>query len=312
MGRWNHLNAESSFIRKKPLLLVIVGSGPTQKSKRERVNGMWASSRSSRRLRQPRSRTLSSLVLVVVVFLAMSPDRAVGAQGKTKARSQVRSQASKQVVIGKAQSIAAPFVIRSSSAALDARGRAALELLRFDYEDAFPGWTISFLPGRQRLLGLTLVGERQVEIYIRKDRPVEGIAHDIAHEFGHIVDVTYNNDQIRSRYLKARGLSAETPWWACNSCRDLEVGAGDFAEVFAHIVAPRFAFYSKLKSAPSEQVSETIRTEVLAPALRVRPLVEPAPPPGVPTAEAAGPGSVGVEPETSSGATLAPVLVPSP
>jgi hypothetical protein len=269
---------------------------------------MSASSRSSR---VQHSRTLSSLVLVIVMLLATSAERAVGAQGKTKARSQVRSQSAKQVAIGKAQSIAAPFVIQSSTAALDARGRAALELLRFDYEDAFPGWTISFLPGRQRLLGLTLVGERQVEIYIRRDRSTEGIAHDIAHEFGHIVDVTYNNDQIRSKYLKARGLSAETPWWACNSCRDLEVGAGDFAEVFAYIVAPRFAFYSKLKSAPSERVSETIRTEVLAPALRVRPLVEPDAPAGVPTPEAAVPASAGVEPETSSAATLAPVLLPS-
>jgi hypothetical protein len=277
-------------------------------------------------------RTLASLALLVVVVLASSAHRAVGAPAKGKARAQVRAQASKRLTLGEAQSIVAPFVVRSANASLDERGRAALALLRFDYEQAFPGWTISFLPGRQRLLGLTLVGERRIEVYIRKDRSVEGVAHDIAHELGHAADVTYNNEKSRARYLKERGLPADTPWWACNSCRDLEVGAGDFAEVFAHLVAPRFAFYSKLKPAPDARVSEILRTEVLAAELKVQPLSEPAPVPSVPTgaspivsAPASAPstpadpasasgsasGSAPV-PLSTSGTTLAPVLVAAP
>jgi hypothetical protein len=223
-----------------------------------------------------KNRSLKLSLVVFATICAMVPTaRTVSAAPKTRA---VNAGVSKKVSLGDPQTISKPFVLRAATPTLEARGRAALQLVGFDYADAFPGWTISFLPGRDRLLGLTLVGERRVEIYIRKDRSAVGLAHDIAHEFGHIVDVSYNTEKIRAKYLVLRKLPAGTPWWACNSCRDLEVGAGDFAEVFAHLVAPRFAFYSRVKGVPDAETSDAIRTEVLSAALRMKPnSVEPVP-----------------------------------
>lgn len=174
----------------------------------------------------------------------------------------------KVVALAQAQSISSPFVIEASNAALEERGRAALNMLLVNAAETFPGWTVSFRPGRDRLLGLTLVSERRVEIYIRDDRPLAGIAHDLAHELGHVFDVSYNSTARREAYLSLRGLSAETQWWACDSCRDLEVGAGDFAEVFAHLIGPPFAFYSQVKARPDARVSDLIRAQILAPVLR--------------------------------------------
>lgn len=227
-------------------------------------------------------------VLFVTVCAMFSTDRSVLAGPKARG---VPAAATKKVSLGESQTISQPFVIKAASRTLEERGRAALGMLGFDYEDAFPGWTIAFLPGRERLLGLTVVGDRRVEIFIRKDRPVAGLAHDIAHEFGHIVDVTYNNDRIRSLFLDLRKLPASSAWWACNSCRDLEVGAGDFAEVFAYIVAPRFAFYSRLKGTPDAQLADAIRTQVLPKAIRFYGGTnEPVAPTEVPVAKTEAPG----------------------
>jgi hypothetical protein len=178
----------------------------------------------------------------------------------------------KNVTIGESQSISKPFVVWAASPALEERGRKALAMIAFDYAEAFPGWTISFRPARKRLLGVTLVSERRIEIYVRKNRPTDQVAHDIAHEFGHVVDVSYNNEASRAKYVSIRGIPAGTPWWACDSCRDSEVGAGDFAEVFAHLVAPRTAFYSQVKGSPSAKVAEDIRTQVIPRELRFHPV----------------------------------------
>ncbi len=174
------------------------------------------------------------------------------------------------MTIGEAQSISKPFTVRATNSALEERGRDALALIAFDYAEAFPGWTISFRPARKRLLGVTLVNKRRIEIYLRKDRPTAQVAHDIAHEFGHVVDVLYNTEASRAKYVSIRGLPAGVPWWACNSCRDSEVGAGDFAEVFAQLVAPRTVFYSQLKGYPTASVVDEIRREIVPKGIRLR------------------------------------------
>jgi hypothetical protein len=132
----------------------------------------------------------------------------------------------------------------------EATVRAALRLIRLDLDTTFSGWTIEFKAPKTGYLGLTLVKQRKVEVYVRSGRSVEGIAHDLAHELGHVADVTYNDNDTRSVYLKNRGLSETTPWWTCNSCGDLQVGAGDFAETFAVLVGPKFKFYSEVAPRP--------------------------------------------------------------
>ena len=131
--------------------------------------------------------------------------------------------------------------------------RAALGLVRLDLDTTFPGWTIQFKGSRAGYLGLTLVKERRVEVYIRSGRSVQGIAHDLAHELGHAIDVTYNGNEERNVYLANRGLDEATPWWTCNSCGDLQVGAGDFAETFAILVGPKFKFYSEVGPRPTAE-----------------------------------------------------------
>ena len=191
----------------------------------------------------------------------------VASSRKSTARA-TKKAPTKVVALAPAQSISSPFVIEASNAALEERGRAALKMLLVNPVETFPGWTVSFRPGRDRLLGLTLVSERRVEIYIRDERPLAGIAHDLAHELGHVFDVSYNSTARREAFLSLRGLNADTQWWACDSCRDLEVGAGDFAEVFAHLIGPPFAFYSQVKARPDARVSDLIRTQILAPVIR--------------------------------------------
>jgi hypothetical protein len=133
----------------------------------------------------------------------------------------------------------------------EATVRTALRLVRLDLDSTFSGWTIEFKAPRTGYLGLTLVKQRRIEIYLRSGRATEGIAHDLAHELGHAADVTFNNNDDRALYLTNRGLAETTPWWTCNSCGDLQVGAGDFAETFAVLVGPKFKFYSEVGPRPS-------------------------------------------------------------
>jgi hypothetical protein len=137
-------------------------------------------------------------------------------------------------------------------------GAKGLRLVTFDWRTTLPGWTIRFLPARKGFLAMTFREDRRIDVYVRLDRSVGGIAHDIAHELGHAIDVTYLNDPTRddvpkprTSILRIRNLKADTPWWACDACTDLETGAGDFAETFALLYAPRFKFYSELGSEPT-------------------------------------------------------------
>jgi hypothetical protein len=190
---------------------------------------------------------------VVIAFNFLPSDAARRPPTAIAVSPVVPSETSAPVEIGDGVQILRPFVIEGSRRELE-RGRKALALLRFKPEDVLPGWTIVFKPARAGILGLTLVQERRVEVYVRMDRPLAGTAHDIAHELGHAVDVTYYSDDEHLSYLELRNLAPSTSWWTCSGCRDMQVGAGDFAETFALWAAPRFRFYSELAPEPSLQV----------------------------------------------------------
>ncbi len=114
----------------------------------------------------------------------------------------------------------------------DQRGRAALDSISYPWRDRLPGWTIGFGPGQDGLLGLTLVGERRIEIYVRADQSDALLAHVIAHEIGHAVDVELNDGDERRTWQDTRGIG-EVPWWPGDGVGDFSTGAGDFAEGFA-------------------------------------------------------------------------------
>ncbi len=141
-------------------------------------------------------------------------------------------------------------------------GVKALDLISFRWQEALPGWRIRFLPPRKGYLAITFREQRRIDVYVRADRSAVSVAHDISHELGHAIDVTYLNDERRAEVLAIRGLPAQTNWWACNACTDLQTGAGDFAETFAMIAAPRYKFYSELGSEPTPEMLRAVSTVV--------------------------------------------------
>ncbi len=58
------------------------------------------------------------------------------------------------------------------------------------------------------------------------------LAHVVAHELGHAVDVSLNTGDDRNTWATARGI-AGVQWWPGDGVTDFSTGAGDFAEAFA-------------------------------------------------------------------------------
>jgi hypothetical protein len=191
--------------------------------------------------------SVASFVLALILVVGVSPSGVAATLRPT----------------GKSPKIGTAAQISRSQTREDQVGQQALALVTYDWRTKLPGWRIQFLPARKGFLALTYRIERRIDVYVRLDRPVEGIAHDIAHEIGHALDVTYLDDTSRGRFLELRHLPADTGWWACNSCRDLQTGAGDFAEVFALTAAPRFKFYSELSPEPTADELVAITSDVV-------------------------------------------------
>ncbi len=131
------------------------------------------------------------------------------------------------------------------------RGEAALDSFSYEWRSGLPGWEISFHPGRKGVLGYTFVQERKIEIYVRDDMSDPLLAHVIAHEIGHAIDVSMNSGDERRRWQAARGIE-DKPWWPGNGATDFSTGAGDFAESFAAWQVGNASFRSSLGPAPNE------------------------------------------------------------
>lgn len=127
----------------------------------------------------------------------------------------------------------------------------ALTLIRFDWATALPGWQLRLLDGRSGYRGMTYPYEQVVEVYVRTGDTPAVLAHVIAHEFGHAVDVTLLDDGDRARWSAARGHRAGTPWWVSVGGNDFASGSGDFAESFAWWQTPGGHWYSRLGPPPS-------------------------------------------------------------
>jgi hypothetical protein len=113
---------------------------------------------------------------------------------------------------------------------------ASLELVTYDWVARLPGWQLRFLEGRRGVRGLTFPGSRTIEVYVRGSDTPEQLAHVVAHELGHAVDVTYFTEAQRSTWLAARGLGRTTVWFPGESgVSDFATGAGDFAESFGWV-----------------------------------------------------------------------------
>lgn len=137
------------------------------------------------------------------------------------------------------------------------RGIAALESISYPWPEQLRGWVISFHPPKKGLYGLTLVQEKRIEIYLRDDEPQSLLAHVLAHEIGHAVDVTYNDGPARRIWTDAREIES-SPWWPGDGATDFSTGAGDFAEAFAAWQVGPEHFRSRIAGPPTPEQIEIL------------------------------------------------------
>ncbi len=153
-----------------------------------------------------------------------------------------------------APSTTTPATTATSALALpgyEQRGANALSLVSYPWQRQLPGWVIEFKPERKGYYGLTMVDENRIEVYVRSDQSDALLAHVVAHEIGHALDVTLNDGDDRRRWQEARGIS-DAPWWPSPAATDFSTGAGDFAESFAHWQVGGTSFRSNLGPTPND------------------------------------------------------------
>ncbi len=213
--------------------------------------------------RSPRGVWLAIWLMVGATLLAMStgiPPAAAATRRDVASTEAPAKTGRKAVRIGEAIAIDNDARVDIEAGVSTASVNDAMGLLTVDWKHLYPGWTLRFRSPRKGLLALTLPKEKRIDVYVRKNRTAMSLAHDVAHELGHAADVTYLVDVDRYAYLRNRGLVESTSWWTCNSCGDMNVGAGDFAETFALIVSPKFRFFSELAPEPNQEAL----TEIVA------------------------------------------------
>jgi len=115
----------------------------------------------------------------------------------------------------------------------DSRSVTAEAVAIVDWDHSALGYSLEFHGPRVGLRALTFPYERRIEIYVRPTDTPGQLAHVIAHEIGHAIDVEHNSADERRAWLASRELDADYPWWPGSGLSDFATGAGDFAECFA-------------------------------------------------------------------------------
>ncbi|MEM9134123.1 MAG: hypothetical protein AAF962_11015 [Actinomycetota bacterium] len=209
---------------------------------------------------------LTIAILVVTIFSLSSPDAATGSQ--SMAGSGPAGPSTGQVggeALGTArtaQADAATGVDDGASSILGhyaqpdgsevaRRGAEALARISYPWQQMLPGWTIEFHEATAGAYGYTLTRERHIDIYVRPDQSDHLLAHVVAHEIGHAVDVSLNDGDDRRRWQEQRHIEADQ-WWPDNRAADFATGAGDFAESFAAWQVGTYSFRSEIAAPPTD------------------------------------------------------------
>jgi hypothetical protein len=122
-------------------------------------------------------------------------------------------------------------------------------LLPGGIDGRLPGWTVSWEGSRTGYLAATYPASRSIVVYVRPGRSVALTAYDLAHEYGHALDVTYLNDGTRRQWMQRRGFDAA--WFGCDMCNDFSTPSGDWAEsVAVCLTGNRGTFRSRLGGLP--------------------------------------------------------------
>jgi hypothetical protein len=138
--------------------------------------------------------------------------------------------------------------VPAPTATVESKEAAALARVSYPWQQL--GYRIVFLGPQAGVWGRTSPRSMGfIDIYVRPDESVDMLAHVIAHEIGHAVDLTYGNDQRRQVWEELRGVSPR-PWFTCSMCEDFSTPAGDFAETFAYWQLHDFS-RSELAPAPT-------------------------------------------------------------
>ena len=130
-----------------------------------------------------------------------------------------------------------------------ARQQAALSLIHFPWQQL--QYEIVFMAPRQGFRAMTVPGRHRIEIYARAEDDSRLIAYDIAHELGHVIDLTYNTGETRKKWMQVRGIDPATAWFGCDRCSDYNTPSGDFAEIFALLLLGPQYFRGRIAGPPS-------------------------------------------------------------
>ncbi len=183
------------------------------------------------------------LLVFMLVTLALHADAVV------TARSRVRKDLSPKSI----SRTSIPDVAPSGRAGhpREEAGSTALAMIHFPWQDL--GFRVSFLDRRPGYRALTLVDRKQIEVYVKNEDPPSALAFDLAHEFGHVFDLKYNDASRRRHWMELRGIDANMPWYGCSACADYATPAGDFAETFAYLLLGPGSYHSRLAPPPSPE-----------------------------------------------------------
>jgi len=127
----------------------------------------------------------------------------------------------------------------------------ALGLIAYDWQNSLKGWELRFLGARTGYRGMTYPNDRRIEVYLRDGDTAQSLAHVVAHEMGHAVDLTFFTDADRRAWISARKVSQSAPWFVASGGSDFASGCGDFAESFAWWQVGPPAWFGELGSPPT-------------------------------------------------------------
>lgn len=128
-------------------------------------------------------------------------------------------------------------------------GDKALLKVNWDWRTVLDGWDVRFGPARPGYNGLTEIGIHRITIWIRPAESLDSVTGIIVHELAHAFDDRYLTPALRSKWIAARGLPPDTPWYfpVGRLGSDYLSGAGDFAESASWTLqGPKAGFHSCL------------------------------------------------------------------